>query len=193
MMLTGAEILKRVKEGTIIISEFDEKRLNPNSYNLTLNNLITTYGYKEILDTKKRNETHDEIISEDGMLLLPGKLYLGSTNEYTESKDLIPCIDGRSSLGRLGINVHATAGFGDIGFKGKWTLEITVVQPVVIYPNIEIAQIYYYIPYGNTSIQYNGKYQNQKGTISSRMYKDFDKESKEVRVYNMDVMRRSLE
>lgn len=172
-MLTGAEILKRVKEGSIIISDFDESKLNPNSYNLTLSNMIMTY-VNEALDLKKDNETITRIIPEEGMLLVPGKLYLASTNEYTECEDLIPKIDGRSSLGRLGIFVHATAGFGDVGFVGTWTLEITVVHPVIIYPNIEIAQIYYELPNGDTSIRYNGKYQNQKEPTKSKLYKELN-------------------
>ena len=198
-MLTGAEILKRVKAGDIRISDFDIKRLNPNSYNLRISNKIAHYKMFEILkpklmldgkvlyvynnqsnfityhpyefiDSKMENEIVEEEIPEDGYILYPGVLYLGSTIESTWAKDLIPAIDGRSSTGRLGIEIHRTAGFGDIGFEGTWTLEITAVHPVKIYPGQELCQIYFEKPDGDTSITYKGRYQNQDRIVASRMY-----------------------
>ena len=124
--------------------------------------------YKNHLLDPKRLKTNIIEIPKHGLVLEPNILYLGSTNEHTETYNLVPKIDGRSSIGRLGISVHITAGFGDIGFKGKWTLEISVVQPVIIYPNMEICQISYYIPYGDIT-EYNGRYQNQK-TIQESKY-----------------------
>lgn len=165
MILTGMEILKKLTRD-IIINPFDHKKLNPNSYNLTLYPELKTYK-NQIIDPKNI-ETDTIEIPKYGLVLQPNKLYLGSTNEYTETYNLVPKIDGRSSIGRLGISVHITAGFGDIGFKGKWTLEISVVQPVIIYPNMEICQISYYIPYGDIT-NYNGRYQNQK-TIQESKY-----------------------
>ncbi len=221
-MLTGKEIIRRQSIGDIIIDPFDEKKVNPNSYNLTLNNKLLVYdtanteeillvkAYREvmkeiendeeydelkekffndpyiqnltnsynlikdksILDMKKDNPTLEFTISDAGFILLPNKLYLGKTNEYTETHNLIPSISGRSSIGRLGINIHATAGFGDIGFKGNWTLEIFVTQPIVIYPNVEICQIYYYEPNGEI-VEYNGRYQNSYDVHSSRLHRDY--------------------
>lgn len=171
-MLTGKEIERKIKSGQIVIDPFDKNKINPNSYNLTLNDTLKIYDNNIILDPKRDNKYNELIISPDeGYMLKPGELYIGSTNEYTESNDLIPCLSGRSSIGRLGINVHATAGFGDIGFKGKWTLEIFVVRPVIIYPNMEICQIYFYTPDGDFE-NYNGRYQGQMGPITSRLYKD---------------------
>ena len=170
-MLTGSEILKRIEDGRITITPFDKNRVNPNSYNLTLFNELVIYE-DGILDMKKKPVTRTITIPEEGILLTPGNLYLGRTNEFTACKDLIPCLDGRSSIGRLGINVHATAGFGDIGFEGTWTLEISVIKPVIVYPNVEICQIYYYEPIGDTSIKYQGKYKNQFDIGESRMYQD---------------------
>ena len=165
MILTGQEILRRFTKD-ILITPFDPKKLNPNSYNLTLFPELKIYT-NQIIDPKNlKTETIE--IPKHGLVLQPNILYLGSTNEYTETYNLVPKIDGRSSIGRLGISVHVTAGFGDIGFKGKWTLEIFVIQPVIIYPNMEICQISYYIPYGDIT-NYDGRYQNQK-TIQESKY-----------------------
>lgn len=166
MILTGQEILRRLSKD-IIINPFDPKKINPNSYNLTLFPELKIYK-GQIIDPKNL-ETENIEIPKHGLVLLPNKLYLGSTNEYTETYNLIPKIDGRSSIGRLGISVHVTAGFGDVGFKGKWTLEIFVIQPVWIYPNIEICQISYYEPYGDIR-NYKGRYQNQLIIQESKLY-----------------------
>ena len=168
-MISGNEIIKRIKDGSIVIIPFDEKRVNPNSYNITLNNKLKVYT-EDILDCKKDNSFKEVIIPEEGIVLQPNELYIGATNEYTETYGLVPCIDGRSSIGRLGICIHVTAGFGDNGFKGVWTLEITVVKPVRIYPNIEIAQIYFQEIEGEKAELYSGRYQNQKEAEVSRFY-----------------------
>lgn len=170
-MLTGQEILRQIKKGKIKIEPFNEKNLNPNSYNITLNNELLVYDC-DVLDVKKENPTKKIIIPEEGLVLEPGKLYLGRTNEYTETYDLVPCIDGRSSIGRLGLYIHVTAGFGDVGFKGTWTLEIQCIQPIRIYPNIRIGQIYYQHAQGKKT-NYNGKYMGQIGVQKSKMNEDF--------------------
>ena len=170
-MLTGAEIIRQHNEGIIQISDFDESRVNPNSYNLRLSNELLIYK-NDVIDTKKDNETEKIIIPESGYVLQPHVLYLGSTIERTYAGNLIPCISGRSSVARCGIEIHRTAGFGDVGFDGTWTLEITVVHPVRIYPGQELCQIYFEYPDGETSIHYKGKYQNQSGPVASRFYKD---------------------
>lgn len=170
-MLTGAEIIRLHNEGIIQISDFDESRVNPNSYNLRLSNELLIYK-NDVIDTKKDNETEKIIIPESGYVLHPHVLYLGSTIERTYAGNLIPCISGRSSVARCGIEIHRTAGFGDVGFDGTWTLEITVVHPVRIYPGQELCQIYFEYPDGETSIHYKGKYQNQSGPVASRFYKD---------------------
>ena len=101
----------------------------------------------------------------------PGRLYLGRTVEYTETKGYVPMIEGRSSIGRLGMFIHVTAGFGDVGFCGYWTLEISCIQPVRIYPGIEICQIFYHEITGDV-IEYNGKYQNSKDIQQSLIFKE---------------------
>lgn len=172
-MLTGNEIKKQIELGNIVIDPFDESRLNPNSYNLRLADTLKMYKPESgLLDCKKDNPTTDIIIPDSGLVLQPGRLYLGSTIEYTKCGNFIAGIDGRSSIGRLGIVVHLTAGFGDVGFNGTWTLEISVIQPVRIYKDMEICQIYFHKPDGDTDIKYNGKYQEQIEPTASKMALD---------------------
>ena len=172
MILSGLEIKKHINR-EIIIDPFDESRLNPNSYNLSLHNELLIYTNK-ILDMKQQNQTQKILIPSEGYLLEPGKLYLGRTNEFTKTEKFIPMLEGRSSIGRLGICIHVTAGFGDVGFAGYWTLELFCVQPVKIYPDVQIAQIYYHTitePYERYT---KGKYQNNKGIQASMLYKEFN-------------------
>jgi len=174
MILSGLEIEKQVQAGKIHIEPFNEKQVNPNSYNLRLHNELLVYT-DSILDMKKPLNTETIILSEEGIILQPGKLYLGRTYEYTSTDDYIPMLEGRSSIGRLGLYIHVTAGFGDVGFSGYWTLEIQCVQPVKIYPMVEICQIYYHTINGDYTKYRSGKYQNNQGIQPSLMYKDFHK------------------
>lgn len=172
MILSGKEIKKHIGK-EIIIEPYDERKINPNSYNLSLSNELLVYE-NDILDMKKPNLTKKLTIPEEGFLLEPRRLYLGRTNEYTSTDKYIPMLEGRSSTGRLGLFIHVTAGFGDVGFKGFWTLEIFCVQPVRIYPNVEVCQIYYHDIDGEYDLYSSGKYQNNQGIQPSLMYKDFD-------------------
>lgn len=172
MILSGKEILKQIGKN-ITIEPFDKARINPNSYNLTLANELLVYE-NDILDMKKPNPTSRLIIPNEGLLLEPNRLYLGRTNEFTSTDKYIPMLEGRSSTGRLGLFIHITAGFGDIGFSGYWTLEIFCVQPVRIYPGVEICQIYYHDITGDYDLYKSGKYQNNNGIQPSLMYKDFE-------------------
>lgn len=171
MILTGDEILKEMKEGFISIEPYDDSRLNPNSYNLCLHPTLMMLT-DPVLDMKKKSSTEQIVLTDAGYKLEPGKLYLGRTIEYTKTLRHIPLLEGRSSIARLGISVHATAGFGDIGFCGFWTLEISVIQPVVVYPNVEICQIYYTMPKGELK-SYEGKYQCNSDIQVSQIYKEF--------------------
>lgn len=171
MILSGKEIIKLIGK-EIIIEPFDEGRVNPNSYNLSLADELLVYDSHE-LDMKKQNATSRIIIPKEGLLLEPNRLYLGRTNEFTKTNYYVPMLEGRSSTGRLGLFIHVTAGFGDIGFAGYWTLEIFCVQPVRIYPNVEICQIYYHNIDGEFDLYESGKYQNNSGIQPSLMYRDF--------------------
>lgn len=173
MILSGKEILKHIGK-EIVIEPFDETRLNPNSYNLTLANELLVYQNR-VLDMKIPNPAEKIMIPEDGLLLEPNRLYLGRTNEFTKTDRFVPMLEGRSSTGRLGLFIHVTAGFGDVGFAGYWTLEIFCVQPIRIYPNVEICQIYYHNIMGEYEPYHNGKYQNNTGIQPSLLYQDFEK------------------
>lgn len=131
MILSGQEIIKQVDEGNIFISSFDKNMINPNSYNLRLHNELLIYT-DDILDMKKPLKTKSLTIPADGLILQPGKLYLGRTFERTSTNNFVPMLEGRSSIGRLGLFIHVTAGFGDVGFSGYWTLEIQCVHPIKI-------------------------------------------------------------
>jgi len=173
MILSGKEIVKKIGKD-IIIEPFNEEQINPNSYNLRLHNELLVYD-DEVLDMKKENKASKLIIPEEGLLLERNKLYLGRTVEYTATENYVPMLEGRSSVGRLGLFIHVTAGFGDVGFHGYWTLEIFCVQPIVIYPNVELCQIYYHSVEGEYEKYNSGKYQNNVGVQPSLLYKDFNK------------------
>lgn len=173
MILSGQEIKKHIGR-EIIIEPYDASRVNPNSYNLSLAPELLVYE-NDVLDMKTPNATKKLIIPEEGLLLEPHRLYLGRTNEYTKTERFVPMLEGRSSVGRLGLFIHVTAGFGDVGFAGYWTLEIFCVQPVVIYPNVELCQIYYHTIEGEYDLYRSGKYQNNTGIQPSLLYQDFEK------------------
>ena len=172
MILSGKEIMRQMGK-EIIITPFDEKKVNPNSYNLSLHNELLVYE-NNTLDMRTPNKVKRITIPEEGLLLEPNKLYLGRTNEYTKTDFYAPMLEGRSSIGRLGLFVHVTAGFGDVGFTGYWTLEIFCVQPIVIYPNVDICQIYFHTIEGEYNLYHNGKYQNNTDIQPSLLYKDFE-------------------
>lgn len=173
LILSGLEIKKCIGN-EIIIEPYDNKYLNPNSYNLRLHNELLIYEENE-LDMKKPNKAKSINIPEEGLVLEPGRLYLGRTLEYTKTEKYVPMLEGRSSIGRLGLYIHVTAGFGDVGFSGYWTLEIHCVQPIRIYAGVEICQIYYHSIQGDYEKYCSGKYQDNKGIQPSLLYKDFDK------------------
>jgi dCTP deaminase len=171
MILSGKEIERRLNSD-IFIEPYNHSQLNPNSYNLKLHNKLLVYDNNE-LDMKKENTAHELTIPPEGLLLETNKLYLGRTIEHTRTEKLVPMLEGRSSVGRLGLFIHVTAGFGDVGFSGFWTLEIFCVQPIRIYPDVEICQIYYHDILGDFDQYKSGKYQNNKGIQPSLLYRDF--------------------
>lgn len=172
MILSGKEILRHLGN-EIVIDPFDPKRLNPNSYNLTLHEELLVYDV-DVLDMKKANPVRKLAIPEEGFLLEPGRLYLGRTSEYTRTDGFVPMLEGRSSTGRLGLFVHVTAGFGDVGFAGFWTLEMFCIQPIRVYAGVDICQIYYHSILGEYEPYTSGKYQNNTGVQPSLMYRDFE-------------------
>jgi dCTP deaminase len=156
MILSDNEILEEIKKRSILIEPFDKKCLGTNSYDVHLSKHLATYK-DEILDAKKHNRIHHFEIPDEGSVLLPGKTYLGSTLEYTETHAHVPFLEGKSSIGRLGIDIHATAGKGDVGFCNHWTLEISVDQPVRVYHGMPIAQLIYFGVSGDVLTLYKNK------------------------------------
>jgi dCTP deaminase len=188
--LTAKAISEAVKKGEIVIEPFNPAQLNPNSYNVRLSDELGVYvlpGALQVVADCFRQEVRPPVtqlncyadnpicyvkLPTEGALLHPGKLYLGSTVEFTDTPYHIPLLEGRSSLARLGIKAHITGGFGDIGFRGHWTLEIEVTEPVRIYPYMEFAQIHFHTPVGAIEQRYNGKYRDQVRPTPSRLFKE---------------------
>lgn len=172
MILSGEEIRNQL--GTqILITPFDPEKLNPNSYNLSLHDEILTYE-EVVLDMKKNNRVRRLTIPPNGLVLDPHRLYLGRTVERTETHGFVPMIEGRSSIGRLGLFVHVTAGFGDVGFCGYWTLEMFAVQPIRIYPGISICQIFYHQIVGDYQEYSSNKYQHNHDIQPSLLFKELN-------------------
>lgn len=172
MILSGEEI--RAQLGSNIeINPFDEARLNPNSYNLTLHDELMVYEEVE-LDMRKANRVRRMEIPSEGLVIQPNQLYLGRTAERTETRNLVPMIEGRSSIGRLGLFVHVTAGFGDVGFRGYWTLEMFAVQPIRVYAGVPICQIFYHDIRGEITEYNSDKYQDNRDIQPSLLFKELD-------------------
>jgi len=172
MILSGHEIRHRLGND-IHIDPFDEARLNPNSYNLSLHDELLVYE-EVVLDMRKSNRVERITIPADGLVLAPNQLYLGRTVERTETHNLVPMIEGRSSVGRLGLFVHVTAGFGDVGFAGFWTLEMFAVQPVKVYPGVPICQIFFHEIVGEITEYASDKYQHNRDIQPSLMFRELE-------------------
>jgi len=171
-ILTAREIMTHVYAKRIIITPFIEPNLGPNSLNLTLADELKVYD-EVTLDCKFPNRTRMIQIPEEGLVLQPKILYLGKTVEWTETPHHVPMIEGRSSFARLGMAIHVTGGFGDIGFKGCWTLEIVVTHPLRIYQDMKVCQIFYHEPVGPIDRVYQGKYQNDSQISASKIHEEF--------------------
>jgi len=163
MLLIDRDILAAVARGAIVIDPFDPSSLGTNSYDVHLGPWIKTYQehfsgrHTEPLDVNVARGIELHHIPRVGMVLQPGELYLASTFEYTESHEHVPFLEGKSSLGRLGMSVHVTAGKGDVGFCNHWTMEITVVKPLRVYAGIRVAQLIWFEASGPPMTSYKDK------------------------------------
>jgi dCTP deaminase len=180
MILSDTKILSEIEKNNIIITPFNTSALGSNSYDVTLGKWLGIYD-NDVLNAKTHNKISYLEIGQDGHLLLPSILYLGVTAEYTETHSHVPFLEGKSSTGRLGINIHATAGKGDVGFCGHWTLEISVIHPVRVYAGMPIGQLIYFAIDGDVNTKYNqkesAKYRNQQARpVESMMFKNFTNE-----------------
>ncbi len=176
MILTDLQILDEIEKGNIMIEPFRPECLGTNSYDVHLGRYLATYKDR-VLDAKTHNKIEHFEIPQEGMVLHPGTLYLGVTEEYTETHAHVPFLEGKSSTGRLGIDIHATAGKGDVGFCNTWTLEISVSQPVRIYYGMPIGQLIYFLVAGDVKTMYNKKKNAKYSTrtikpVESMMWKN---------------------
>ena len=156
MILTDKKILAEIESGNILIEPFRRECLGTNSYDVHLGKYLATYKDR-VIDARKENKIEEIVIGEEGFVLEPGTLYLGVTEEYTETHAHVPFLEGKSSIGRLGIDIHATAGKGDVGFCNTWTLEISCIQPVRVYAGMPIGQLIYFSVDGEVENFYNKK------------------------------------
>ncbi|SEA10159.1 dCTP deaminase [Arachidicoccus rhizosphaerae] len=176
MILSDKRILEEMDKGTIKITPFVREQLGSNSYDVHLGSTLAVYKQR-VLDAKKHNEIEFFEIPEEGFVLQPDQFYLGVTQEYTETHVHVPFLEGKSSTGRLGIDIHATAGKGDVGFCGNWTLEISCKQPVRVYKFMPIGQLIYFPVEGEIEVKYNqkknAKYSGQPNKpVESMMWKN---------------------
>lgn len=156
MILSDSAILAAIESGAIVISPYKREHLGSNSYDVHLAKNLATYRDR-VLDARKHNEIQHFEIPAEGFVLEPGINYLGVTQEYTETHAYVPFLEGKSSVGRLGIDIHATAGKGDVGFTNYWTLEISVKQAVRVYEGMPIGQLIYFEVKGEILVPYHSK------------------------------------
>lgn len=156
MILTDQKILDNMDRGLIKIEPFSRDCLGSNSYDVHLGKTLGIYK-DSILDAKRHNLIETFEIPDEGYVLTPDNFYLGVTQEYTETLAHVPFLEGKSSVGRLGIDIHATAGKGDVGFCNFWTLEISVKKPVRVYHGMPIGQVIYFEISGDILTPYNKK------------------------------------
>lgn len=154
MILTRNRILDEITKKSILIEPFREECLGPNSYDVHLGRFLITYTSR-VLDVRVQNEIEELTIPKEGILLFPGTMYLGVTEEYIESHNHVPFLEGISSASRLGINANASSGKGSIGHCNTWTIDINVVAPIRVYQGMPIAQIFFLKAEGEVDTKYS--------------------------------------
>jgi len=180
MILNGAEIFSEQAASKIKIYPFKSENVGPNSYDVTLGKTLfkilpnelrnTMDGLQGFIDPMVEQKYNEINMDHDGIILEPGRLYLGHTVEEIGSEHYVPMLEGRSSVGRMGLFIHVTAGFGDIGFQSQWTLELTTILPIRIFPGMRIGQVFFY-QCTSQSLMYHGRYQKQDGPMESLFWK----------------------
>ena len=186
MVLSDESIREQLENGGIVIEPLGEGAVQPSSVDLRVDRFFRVFrnDTTPYIDPKKPQEDLTELVEvpEDGAFILhPGEFVLGSTLELVElGTDLVARLEGKSSLGRLGLLIHSTAGFVDSGWRGHLTLELSNVAnlPIAIYPGMKIGQISFLrmtseasLPYGSKETK--SKYQGQRGPTPSRYYLNF--------------------
>lgn len=163
------------------IEPFDPDRLSANSYNLSLHHELLVYE-EVVLDAASPNRYRLIEIPPDGLNLQPGVLYLGRTVEHTQTRNLVPVLHSRSSLGRLGIILNPGGSLGQAGYCGTWTLELHCVQPVRIYPGVQVCQISYHELLGQFESCDDDKYQNSTDIQPSLLHRELGYDDRETQL-----------
>ncbi|HEY0392502.1 MAG TPA: hypothetical protein VGC63_12395 [Solirubrobacterales bacterium] len=172
MILTGPEIVGQHRKRRILIDPFDEKAVNPNSYNFRLGDKLKVYDTFPV-DPKVPNTCREIEIPSSGYVLEAHRLYLAHTLERLGSPYYAPTFAARSSVARLGLFINLSASLGDIGFFGQWTLQLFPAHPVRLYPGMRIGQMMWWEPLGEIDL-YQGKYQGSVGPASTLIHRDFE-------------------
>ncbi len=187
MILSDRDIRAEIAAGRIGIDPFSDEDVQPSSVDLRVDRFFRTFNNHrhEVIDVKRQMEDLTEVVEvkeEEAFILHPGEFVLGSTREYVKlPTDLVARLEGKSSLGRLGLLIHSTAGYVDPGFEGHLTLELSNVAnlPITLYPNMKIGQISFFKltseaehPYGSEKL--GSKYQGQRGPTPSRYHENFE-------------------
>ncbi len=181
MLLSDKDILKEIKAGNISIKPFRIKNLQPASYDLSMGNSFLIFNHTEhaLIDVKKKVPKYTtKLTLKNGarFIIHPGEFALGTTLESVKLGGMIVGrIEGRSSLGRLGVVIHATAGFVDPGFEGCLTLEMSNFGklPVALYTGMKIGQLAFHYISSKPLKLYKGKYSKAKSAMESKIYEDF--------------------
>ena len=186
MILSDHTIREEVEAGRIVIEPFDDSCVQPSSVDLHVDRYFRVFRNhtQRVIDVKEDQEELSELVEvrdDDALILHPGEFVLGVTTERVAlPNDLVGRLEGKSSLGRLGLLIHSTAGFVDPGFDGHLTLELSNVAnlPITVYPGMKICQISFLrmttpadVPYGASSL--GSKYQGQRGPTPSRYFENF--------------------
>ncbi len=194
MILSDRSIIEAIKGGRIEIDPFDEACVQPSSIDLHVDRKFRTFHNARypFIDVKKEMPELTELVEVEGtnpFILHPGEFVLGSTLERVRlPADLVARLEGKSSLGRLGLLIHSTAGYVDPGWDGYLTLELSNVAnlPITIYAGMKIGQISFFRlttaaehPYG--SRDRGSKYQGQRGPTASRFFEEFGGEDGNTR------------
>ena len=175
-MLNNKAIKEEIKRNSISVDN-DLNNVLENSIKVTLGDTVKIYD-APYLNTTEKTSIKEIPIPEDGLILKPNELYIARTEEYTKTYGFVPMLAGREELATLGMEIHITAGFGDNGFEGTWTLEIVCANPTKIYRGMDIGKIYYFPLIGDPGIEYRGKYFRQIEPTESRLSQEYENKKK---------------
>lgn len=170
MILSGPEIGRQIESNAITVTPFDPEHLNPNSIDLTLDEVILRYR-NEVIDPRVEQQVEEISIPRTGLLLERLSFCLGSSREIVGSTEFVPIVHAKSSTARAGLFVHVTADLIDIGSVGTVTFQLFSTLSLMVYPGMRIAQMTFWKPQGDITL-YNGKYQGSKGPRKSMIYQD---------------------